>query len=230
MSLTAQYLFKLFKMPDFFGVNRYCNICGFRFAKFATTGLIPREARCPVCESLERHRHLYIHLLPLLPFLKGKRVLHFAPEKIIKDFFTHSDAEYFDVDIEKGRASYQIDITRIDFEDNFFDYCIAIHVLEHIVDDAKAFSELYRVLKPGGTAFLAVPAERKAFEDYSVVAPIDRLKTFGQGDHVRIYSQDLFEERILAAGFTVQTSTPSAFPDEMREACKLGDVITLAKK
>jgi Methylase involved in ubiquinone/menaquinone biosynthesis len=162
--------------------------------------------------------------------LKGKRVLHFAPEPIIKDLFIDSDAEYFDADIKQGRASHQVDITNINFEDMFFDYCVAIHVLEHIVDDMQAFAELYRVLKPGGLAFLAVPVQKEAFEDSTIVSEEGRLKAFGQQDHVRYYSQDMFEERIIAAGFTVQRSDPSMFPKEMRDACMLDDNIVLAKK
>lgn len=103
--LNIKYIRLMAKEPEFSGIKRYCNICGFRFAKFAPFGLTPREAMCPVCNSLERHRHLYIHLLSLLPFLKGKRVLHFAPEQIIKKLFIESDAEYFDADINSMRAS-----------------------------------------------------------------------------------------------------------------------------
>lgn len=228
--MIGEYFGTIITHPEFFGVKRFCNICGFRFAKFATAGLIPREARCPVCDSYERHRHLYIHLLPLLPFLRGCRVLHFAPEAIFKKFFINSGAEYYDVDIEKGRASHQTDMTHMTFEDMFFDYCIAVHVLEHIVDDTKALAELYRVLKPGGTAFLSVPVQKEAHEDYSIVSQEGRNNAFGRHDHVRSYSQDLFEERILAAGFTVQRSEPSHFPKDMQEACILGGTYVLARK
>ena len=69
------------KNPELIGNKRYCNICGYRFAKFNPFGLVPREASCPVCGSLERHRHIYIYISAIYPFLKGKKVLHFAPEK-----------------------------------------------------------------------------------------------------------------------------------------------------
>lgn len=225
-----EYIRTIVNQPEYFGIKRLCNICGFRFARFAPFGQTSREAQCPVCGSLERHRHFYIHLLPLLPFLKGKRILHFAPEQIVKKIIMDSGAEYFDADIVQGRASHQVDITNINFESMFFDYCVAIHVLEHIDDDVKAFAELYRVLKPGGMAFLDSPTRKEAFEDNSIVSEEDRLKSFGQKDHVRWYSQDLFEERIIAAGFNIQRSEPIFFPKEMREACLLGDKIVLAKK
>lgn len=228
--MVEKYFGTIIHSPEFFGVKRFCNICGFRFAKFACVGQIPREGLCPVCGSLERHRHLYIHLLPLSPFLRGCRVLHFAPEPLFKNFFINAGAEYYDVDIEKGRASYQVDMTNIPFEDMLFDYCIAVHVLEHIVDDAKALAELYRVLKPGGIAFLSVPVQKEIHEDYSIVSAEDRNKAFGQYDHVRFYSQKVFEERIIAAGFTVQRSEPSNFPKDLQEACNLGSTFALARK
>jgi SAM-dependent methyltransferase len=40
-----------------------------------------------------------------------------------------------------------------------FDVAIALHVLEHVKNPAFVFSELNRVLRPGGVAFVAVPAE-----------------------------------------------------------------------
>lgn len=228
--MIHKYLQVTKSYPEYFGVKRFCNVCGFRFAKFAPAGVITRETLCPVCGSLERHRHLFIHLMSLLPFLKNRRVLHFAPEAIIRQFFINSDAEYFDADIVKGRATYQVDITDINIENAFFDYCLAIHVLEHVVEDSKAFSELYRVLKPGGLAIISVPTQAEAFEDYSIVSEEARLKAFGLKDHVRTYSQSLFEERIQAAGFSVQRSEASHFPPEMREACVLGDKIVFARK
>lgn len=43
------------------------------------------------------------------------------------------------------------------FEDNSFDLVYSSHVLEHIPDQNKALSEIYRVLKPGGIHFCVVP-------------------------------------------------------------------------
>ena len=43
------------------------------------------------------------------------------------------------------------------FEDNAFDKIVFTEVLEHIDDDRKAISEVYRVLKPGGVLGLTVP-------------------------------------------------------------------------
>ncbi|MES3005126.1 MAG: class I SAM-dependent methyltransferase [Patescibacteria group bacterium] len=43
-------------------------------------------------------------------------------------------------------------------EDKTFDLVLALDVLEHIPDDKKGLSEIYRVLKPGGVVIIFVPA------------------------------------------------------------------------
>lgn len=187
------FLDAIIKRPEIFGFNRYCNICGFRFSKFDLFNKIrPREAQCPVCKSLERHRHLYVHLLHIYPFLSGKKVLHFAPESIIKRILCESAAEYYDCDLDPKKATHTVDITNITFENNFFDYIVCIHVLEHIPDDVVAMKELYRVLKPGGIAFLGVPLCKELREDLNITSKEEREKLYGQWDHVRYYSFEVF--------------------------------------
>jgi len=41
--------------------------------------------------------------------------------------------------------------------DNFYDVVVSFQVIEHIKDDALFLSEIYRVLKPGGKAFITTP-------------------------------------------------------------------------
>ena len=48
-----------------------------------------------------------------------------------------------------------------DIEDNYFDNIILFQVIEHIKNDHLLISELYRVLKPGGKAFLTTPNASK---------------------------------------------------------------------
>ena len=43
------------------------------------------------------------------------------------------------------------------YDDNFFDVITLNHVLEHVGDPTETFSELYRILKPGGYLIVAVP-------------------------------------------------------------------------
>jgi SAM-dependent methyltransferase len=45
----------------------------------------------------------------------------------------------------------QADVTALPFADGSFDTVVAMHMLYHVSDQAKAVAELHRVLKPGGT-------------------------------------------------------------------------------
>ncbi len=78
--------------------------------------------------------------------------------------------------------------------------------MEHIPDDRKAMSELYRVMKPGGWGILQIPQDLKreiTFEDDSITDKKERAKIFGQYDHVRIYGLDFFD-RLREVGFKVK--------------------------
>ncbi len=49
-----------------------------------------------------------------------------------------------------------------------------------------------------------VVKEGKTCEDYSITTDEDRLKHFGQEDHVRIYSVSGLKERLKSCGFIVE--------------------------
>ena len=90
-------------------------------------------------------------------------------------------------------------------QENYFDLVICYHVLEHVPDDKKAMSELFRVLKKGGTALLQVPfSEKETVEDTSLTNPEERKKLFGQEDHVRYYGKADFLKRLQNCGFAAE--------------------------
>jgi ubiquinone/menaquinone biosynthesis C-methylase UbiE len=108
--------------------------------------------------------------------------------------------DYFPCDLDEqkfngfqGKGVSHADITDIPFEDNFFDFIICNHVLEHIPDDGLAMRELRRVLKAEGWAILQVPIDYQlatTYEDISINTPEVRSKAFGRYDHVRWYGRD----------------------------------------
>ena len=146
-----------------------------------------------------------INKTKILNSSKNIRLLHVAPErnlqKILKSF---SHIEYVSGDLNPLKNyDIRLDITDMNFEDNFFDVIIYNHVLEHVKDDRKAMSELFRVLRPKGFTILQVPISKKAketFEDFSITTPEGREKYFGQKDHVRIYGKD-YRKRLEDVGF-----------------------------
>lgn len=162
---------------------------------------------CPKCESNDRERHLklYCQKLGIDRLMAGPRILHFAPERHFASYVAaagpteHLKADLFPsaVDIEK------IDMLAMPFSSGSFDLVIANHVLEHVADDARALSEIHRVLRPGGLAMLQTPYSamlQTTFEDIGIVSSEAREHAYGQDDHVRLYGRDIFS-RIAAAGF-----------------------------
>jgi ubiquinone/menaquinone biosynthesis C-methylase UbiE len=106
----------------------------------------------------------------------------------------------------RGQAMIRIDITDIQYPNETFDVIYCSHVLEHVSDDKRAIRKFYRVLKTGGWAILLVPiTANKTFEDASITKPSERLKIFGQKDHVRRYGPD-YVERLRGAGFNVKVT------------------------
>ena len=101
-------------------------------------------------------------------------------------------------------GTVQGDATRLPFADATFDRVIASEVLEHITDDVAAMAELARVLRPGGTMAVTVPAwmpERVCWalsDEYH--AP------FVAGGHVRIYRETELREKLRGAGVQPGTS------------------------
>lgn len=205
--------FRKFLKPFYQGKNHECKICGTKLKKFAQ--LENGQLICPVCGSLPRTRHL--DTLLEKEFLKpGFAFLDFSPSRMLyKKWKKRKDLSYYPTDFENEFLSdYHYDITGIDAEDDKFDLIVCYHILEHITEDQKAMSELYRVLKKGGIALIQTPfKEGGIYEDDSITTHQERLKHFGQEDHVRIYSVKGLESRLKDAGFqvTVRTFSEDAY-------------------
>ena len=198
---------KLVRVVQYYGNERYCPVCGKRSSRFNTFGIIPREdAQCPHCGSLERHRLLWLFFQKRTDLLAGKpKMLHVAPEPCLESIFMKRlGSNYLTADLFNPNAMVKMDICDIQYPENSFDAIYCSHVLEHVPDDKQAMREFCRVLNTNGWAILNVPITReKTFEDPSIVDPKERLKTFGQEDHVRSYGQD-YVERLRDSGFDVE--------------------------
>lgn len=140
-----------------------------------------------------------------------KQVLHVAPERCFEaKLRTQIGDGYLTADLFRS-AMTKMDITDIQYSDDFFDVIYCSHVLEHVVDDRKAMREFRRVLKPDGWAILLVPITAETtIEDPSVTDPLERHRLYGQKDHVRRYGPD-YADRLREAGFKVKVSSPTDF-------------------
>ena len=95
------------------------------------------------------------------------------------------------------------DLTQMGMSRDSFDLIICFHVLEHINNDRAAFSELGRILKPGGTGLLMVPLRGDTTFEVPGTHPDDYEHLYGQHDHVRWYGMDIVE-RIRSADLSVE--------------------------
>lgn len=191
--------------------SRYTDpIDGNSFRKFLPYGYENQRENVlsPSTLSLERHRLLWLYLKQETDFFQKKlEVLHFAPEQAFyKRFRKLKNLKYTTTDLNSPLADVKADICNLPFKENSFDFILCNHVLEHIPDDTKAMQELYRILRPGGTAILQIPQEldrEQTFQDDSITNPSERARIFGQYDHVRVYGRDYFD-KLRSIGFQVQ--------------------------
>jgi SAM-dependent methyltransferase len=181
-----------------------CPVCERSFRKFAR--FHGANDQCPSCGSLMRHRALMLYLRDVMRVPESTRdVLHVGPEQAIRRWLASlPGVRYIATDLDPGRADIEADVTRLPFSDESFDMVICIHVLEHVPDDRAAIGELYRALRPGGTAVVQVPPSDLAEtrEDPSITDPRERQRLFGQHDHVRVCGAD-YVQRIAEPGFAV---------------------------
>jgi len=191
--------------------NRYeCPICGHHYRKLLPYGYVSsrENALCPCCMSLERHRQIWLFLkIETNFFTRSAKMLHIAPEYcFIKRFQAMSNLDYYSADLESPLARIKMDIQKIPFEENFFNVIFCNHIMEHVDDDRLAMRELYRVMKPGGWGIIQSPVNYEravTYEDSSITSPEERLKHFGQKDHLREYGRD-YAGRLREAGFMVE--------------------------
>ena len=167
-----------------------------------------KNALCPNCLSLERHRLMWYYLKKNTFFFTKKiKVLHFAPELCFVNRFKRlKNLDYITADLESPWAMIKMDIHNIKFNNNTFDVIFCNHVMEHVKDDLQSMREIYRVLKPNGWAIIQSPQNwdlETTYEDKSIINPREREKHFGQADHLRIYGRD-YGKRLASVGFNVE--------------------------
>ncbi|MEN6626037.1 MAG: class I SAM-dependent methyltransferase [Candidatus Sumerlaeia bacterium] len=188
-----------------------CNICGAPQSEFyAFFSETPN--RCKTCQSLERHRILkwaydmFIHrefpfpgkeFLVCTPGEAETRYILAGAKKIVT--FDVRPVSWFDLQMD------MCDMRQI--ADGSFDGFMAMAVLQHTRDDARAIDEIYRVLRPGGRLFVQASnimnGRTKFFDNPVQHYTQEEYDTYGVGTY-RVYGDtDLI--RLLARRFVVKT-------------------------
>ena len=200
-------------------IQRVCPVCGAAAAAFGP-GLRNRpDAVCLSCGSLERHRFLAVLLRVALPeSARSSTLLDVAPmrriARILKgvnpDGYVGTD---FDPDADGRDVDVVASLTDLPFSDDSVSLLVCYHVLEHVPEDARAMAEIARVLRADGLGLVQVPFRAGVPTDEDPTASVEeRVRRFGQADHVRYYGQD-FVPRLEAAGLTVLELRPDDVVD-----------------
>ncbi|MCL2718601.1 MAG: class I SAM-dependent methyltransferase [Lachnospiraceae bacterium] len=200
--------------------------------KYQTIGSDINNFSCPYCYSNDRERHLYLYLkaLNIWDTINAQTsILHIAPERLLSILISkRNPLNYIKGDLYPENSSVQgvikVDITNPQFDDDFFDIILANHIFEHIFDDVRAMNEIYRMLKKDGIAILQTPYSlnlANTYEDASIIGESEREEHFGQSDHIRIYSEQDFFNKLASAGFILNIHKSSEFFNE-EEARKYG--------
>jgi Methylase involved in ubiquinone/menaquinone biosynthesis len=218
---------------------RTCPVCSCRFPNFYPLGRSYLEAAhrlnvhysmedfetlnvsqysCPECQASDRDRLYALFVMHMLKNPQGRelRILDIAPAPVLSGFLRSlPDARYRSADLFSPMADDKVDIMDMHiYGDESFDFIVCSHVLEHVRDDAKAMSELYRVLAKGGAAILMVPLLTTATvtdEDPDEENEDERWARFGQDDHVRMYARSDFLKRLHTAGFQIDALGTQTF-------------------
>ena len=167
---------------------------------------------CPFCGTSDRNRLYALYLEKRFYELALRNsdlnFLDIAPERPLSDWIkSYPFIHYRSLDLYMEGVDDKADVTDLAiYEDDRFDIILCSHVLEHVVEDRKAMSELYRVLKPTGFGLVMVPillTLEEDLENSAWITEADRWKYYGQNDHVRMYSKRGFINKLEKAGFKV---------------------------
>ena len=195
-----------------------CSLCGFPISLRLSDNEI--GVRCPRCRASAITQSLVEALRARVGDLTQRAVYELSSSGPLVTYLkSHSSSltlsEYFD-DISPGSISTSgipcEDVQHLTFQDATFDLCTCTEVFEHVADDLKGFSEVCRILRPGGFFVFTVPlaatettTERTVFRNgqWINVLPAEYHGDRLRGPHVfcyRNYGNDILE-RVIASGF-----------------------------
>ncbi|HEY0298702.1 MAG TPA: class I SAM-dependent methyltransferase [Arachidicoccus sp.] len=218
-----------YKSQQYNGNVVYCSCCDKSFSSFKDFNYsadLSNESRfvetykntdCPNCYSHPRHRIICTYLNENKVKLQQQNILMFGAEYSIEKWFRTNNIPYTTADLFDRTADIKADIQNTSFPDESWSLIICNHVLEHVPDYALALKELKRILKKDGVLEISVPTDRvlsKTIENTNILSVKERIATFGQIDHMRIFGTDI-EKLLMAAGFFVEVIDGNTLPDNL---------------
>lgn len=152
------------------GGSRECPVCnwqGRHFRTFISPDEVIFQCICPGCGSFDRHRQLVLGVRDELAARQGWTpdvMVGFSLSTAMRFLLEHEGlARCFrtDIDADDRRFAPDVvaDLRNAPFSTGALDWVFCSHVLEHVPELELCVDEIFRLLKPGGTAWIQVPFE-----------------------------------------------------------------------
>jgi len=122
----------------------------------------------------------------MTPF-EWERVIDYLSELLIRGSIHYTD----DLRKHSWVGGQQDDLQHLSFDDDNFSKVLCISTIEHVLDDAQAMREMYRVLGPGGKLLLTTEYHETNGKPYSET----------DGSYYRVYTKDTLAQ--LLDGYPV---------------------------
>jgi SAM-dependent methyltransferase len=142
----------------------YCPICEGKTIFIEYSSWLRDNYRCLRCNSIPRQRAIIKILKEKHPHYSTMNIHESSPcgpasDKIRKQCTGYVSSQFY-LGVTYGSIKNGFRCENLEeqtFVDDLFDIVITQDVMEHILNPAKAFAEIARTLKPGGTHIFTVP-------------------------------------------------------------------------
>lgn len=136
----------------------------------------------------------------------GMRILHFAPEeglaKYLRNIVGPENYHARDIDVRRyqtvGVKHFDLVLESHTLPDDYYDLVIHNHVMEHLPCNVTAILyHLHRTLKPTGRHVFSIPIYSGSYDEtFAEIEESERIKRFGQFDHVRRFGRDDLQQSV----------------------------------
>ncbi|RFF32310.1 class I SAM-dependent methyltransferase [Wenzhouxiangella sediminis] len=142
----------------------WCPVCERMTLFVRLSDWLREDCRCARCISSARGRALVSVLAEVVPGWRQRSILEFAPYGPVSARLERQARGYVGSVYLPDRAAGEMvggyrneDLRSLTFNDRMFDVVISQDVFEHVFEPERGFSEIERILKPGGVHVFTVP-------------------------------------------------------------------------
>lgn len=117
----------------------------------------------------------------------------------------NKDYNYSEADSKALKGFYEKDLTQLqldDIPDNFFDFIMMAHIIEHLHNGDKVVELLSKKLKKGGYIYIEYPGKKST----TLPSMYGTLNFHDDPTHARVYSVEELSALLKGLGFNVLSS------------------------